>query len=103
MLHRADAPYVTGRRPELLKLKPWQDDEAMVIAHVPGQGRHAGRLGALRVRDPQGREFSLGSGLTDAERESPPAPGTVVTYRFRGRTARGLPRFATYWRTPSVK
>jgi DNA ligase-1 len=48
MLHRADAPYVTGRSPWLLKLKPWQDAEAVVIGHVGGRGRHAGRLGALR-------------------------------------------------------
>lgn len=98
MLHLADAPYVTGRRPELLKVKPWQDDEATVIAHLPGRGRHVGRVGALRVRDRLGAEFSLGSGLSDAERETPPPVGTWVTYRYRGRTSRGLPRFATFWR-----
>jgi DNA ligase 1 len=98
MLHLAEAPYLTGRRPELLKLKPWQDDEATVIAHLPGRGRHAGRVGALRVRDRLGAEFSLGSGLSDAEREVPPPVGARVTYRYRGRTSRGLPRFATFWR-----
>lgn len=98
MLHLADAPYLTGRRPELLRLKPWQDDEATVIAYLPGRGRHAGRVGALRVRDPAGREFALGSGLTDAQRMAPPPLGTRVTYRFRGWTSKGLPRFATFWR-----
>lgn len=98
MLHRADAPYQTGRGDILLKMKPWQDDEAVVIGQRPGRGRYAGQLGALRVRAADGREFFLGSGLTDALRQNPPAPGTTVTYRYRGLTASGLPRFASFWR-----
>lgn len=98
MLHRADASYVTGRSDGLLKLKPQLDAEAMVIGHLPGKGRHAGRLGALQVRTPEGRVFALGSGLSDAERDDPPAPGRWVTYRYRGLTNSGLPRFPTFWR-----
>lgn len=101
MLHRADAPWRPGRQPALLKLKPFQDAEAVVIGHEAGQGRLAGRLGALTVRDPQGRVFRLGSGLDDAERADPPPIGTVVTYRFRGRTPQGLPRFASFLRIRS--
>lgn len=98
MLHRADAPYTTGRSDVLLKVKPWLDAEAVVIAHLPGRGRHAVRTGALRVRTPDGREFSLGSGLSDAERDNPPPLGSTVTYRYRELTSRGLPRFASFWR-----
>ena len=98
-LHRADAPHLTGRVPEvLLKLKPVQDADAVVIGHEPGQGKYAGMLGALRVRDAEGQVFRIGSGLTDALRTSPPPLGTTVSYRCRGRTATGLPRFATLWR-----
>lgn len=98
MLHRADAPYLTGRSDALLKMKPWQDDEAVVVGHRPGRGRYAGQLGALRMRTADGREFFLGSGLSDALRRQPPAPGATVTYRYRGLTAGGLPRFASFWR-----
>lgn len=98
MLHRADAPYVTGRSEVLYKLKPQQDAEAQVIGHTPGRGRHAGRVGALHVRDEAGREFLLGSGLSDAQRESPPPIGSWVTYTHRGETRLGLPRFATFVR-----
>jgi DNA ligase 1 len=98
MLHRADALYVTGRSPVLLKLKPLHDAEAVVLAHVPGRGKHAGRLGALRVRTPEGLEFHIGTGFSDAERASPPAPGTVVTYTHRGHTDSGVPRFASFLR-----
>lgn len=98
MLHLAEAPYVTGRSDVLLKLKPWQDAEAEVIGLEPGKGRHTGQLGALRVRTPEGREFMLGTGLSDAQRKWPPAIGTTVTYRYRDLTASGLPRFASFLR-----
>ncbi len=98
VLHRADAPYLTGRSEVLLKMKPQHDDEAVVVAHLPGKGRYAGQLGALRVRRADGREFSLGTGLSDAQRRDPPPLGVTVTYRFRELTAGGLPRFASFWR-----
>ncbi len=98
VLHRADAPWLTGRTTALLKLKAQADAEAVVIGHLPGRGRHEGRLGALRVRDERGATFALGSGFSDAQRESPPALGSVVTFTYRGRTAAGLPRFASFLR-----
>ncbi len=98
MLHRADAAYETGRSDTLLKLKPWADAEAIVVAHQPGKGKYAGMLGALRVRSADGREFSLGSGLSDEERRHPPALGSEVTYRYRDLTNKGMPRFASFLR-----
>jgi DNA ligase-1 len=98
MLHRADALYETGRSDSLLKLKLWQDAEATVIAHLPGRGKHQGRLGALRVRAADGREFSLGTGFSDQQRQHPPAVGSVITYRYNDLTAKGQPRFARFWR-----
>ena len=76
MLHRDDAIYATGRSSALLKLTPWLDAEASVVAHLPGKGKYAGILGALRMELPDGRHFSLGSGLTDALRCNPPPVGT---------------------------
>ena len=98
MLHRADAVWQPGRSDALLKLKPMHDAEAIVIGHVAGRGRHAGRLGALRVRCDEGVEFLLGTGFSDSQRDDPPAPGAVVTYRYRGSTAAGVPRFASFLR-----
>lgn len=98
MLHRAGAFYRAGRSDDLLKLKPYEDAEARVIAHLPGNGKYTHMLGALRVECPDGRQFNLGSGFTDAQRRHPPAIGSTVTYSFRGRTANGLPRFARFLR-----
>jgi len=98
MLHRADASYESGRGDTLLKLKPIHDADAVVIAHIGGRGRHTGRLGALWVRDARGVRFALGSGFTDAQRDDPPPIGTTVTYTYRGMTATGTPRFATFLR-----
>ena len=98
MLHRGTSLYRAARTDDLMKLKPWEDAEAKVIAHLPGQGKHAGRLGALLVETPKGLRLKLGTGFTDTEREHPPPVGTWITYRFRGTTDRGIPRFASYLR-----
>lgn len=98
MLRRADAPYRGGRSDDLLKLKSFEDAEAVVVGHVPGRGRYAGQTGALLVELPDGRRMRLGSSLSDALRRSPPPLGSVVTFRYNGRHASGLPRFARFWR-----
>ena len=98
MLRHADAPYAAGRSAAMFKLKPWQDAEAVVLAHVPGRGRHAGRLGALQVRSDSGQVFHIGTGFSDTEREAPPAPGQRITFAYRGVTEAGVPRFASFLR-----
>ncbi len=98
MLHRADALYETGRSETLLKVKPWDDAEAVVVGHLSGKGKYVGLTGALRVRTPEGVEFALGSGLSDAQRRDPPPIGATVTYRYRDLTNSGLPRFASFLR-----
>ncbi|RZZ88555.1 DNA ligase [Pseudoxanthomonas winnipegensis] len=98
MLQHRAARYLPGRSDALLKYKRLDDAEARVVGHVPGQGRHAGRLGALLVETPDGRRFRIGSGLRDAQRDAPPPLGTWVTYQYNGLTGRGLPRFARFLR-----
>lgn len=98
MLHLADAPYVTGRSDVLLKLKPLLDTEATVIRHIPGKGKHAGRLGALEVRTKDGIVFRLGTGFSNAARDNPPPVGSLVTYTYREITPSGKPRFASFLR-----
>ena len=98
VLHRGSSLYLSGRNSNVLKAKLEQDAEAKVIGHELGQGKHARRTGALWVETPQGVRFKLGTGLTDAQRENPPAVGQWVTYRYRGLTDKGVPRFASFER-----
>ena len=103
MLHRGASLYASGRSDDLLKLKTHEDSDARVVGHEPGQGKYAGQLGALLVEVPGAKgqpalRFKLGAGLSDEQRRQPPPVGSVVTYRFRGTTGSGLPRFAPFLR-----
>jgi DNA ligase 1 len=103
MLHRGASLYKGVRSDDLLKVKTHEDTEARVVAHVPGKGKYAGKLGALLVEMPAvngdpARRFKLGTGLSDADREHPPAVGSMVTYRFRDINPSGIPRFASFMR-----
>lgn len=96
VLHRRGALYRVGRSDDLIKYKLYDDAEARVVAHAPGKGKYAGMLAALVMRLPDGRQFRLGSGFTDAQRANPPPIGSLVTYRYNGLTSKGLPRFARF-------
>ena len=98
VLHRRGALYRVGRSDDLIKYKLHEDAEARVVAHAPGKGKYAGQLGALVMMLPDGRQFRLGSGFTDAQRANPPPIGSLVTYRYNGLTSKGLPRFARFQR-----
>lgn len=98
MLHRSDSLYHEGRSDDLLKLKLWQDAEAVVESIIPGKGKYQGMMGALLVRTAQGVTFKIGTGFSDKQRLSPPAIGTQITYKYTGLTKRGIPRFASFLR-----
>ncbi|KPQ28991.1 MAG: DNA ligase (ATP) [Marinobacter excellens HL-55] len=98
MLKRKAGLYQAGRSDDLLKVTAFDDAEAIVVAHLPGKGKYQGMMGALEVELENGRRFRIGTGFSDADRRDPPRPGATVTFRYRGYTATGLPRFASYLR-----
>ncbi len=98
MLHRGGAYYRPERSADLLKLKRYQDAEALVIRQLPGKGKYRGMMGALLVQTPAGLRFRIGSGFSDAQRQGPPPAGSIITYRYNGKTAGGKPRFARFLR-----
>lgn len=98
MLRRGDSLPTVGRSDDLLKVKQYQDAEAVIVAHLPGAGKFEGMLGSVRVERPDGRQFRIGTGFSDAERINPPPVGAVITYKHYGFTATGLPRFASFMR-----
>jgi len=99
MLHHINAYYQAKRSKDLMKLKRYDDAEAIVLSHIAGKGKHHGRMGSLVVKTSEGITFKIGSGFSDKERENPPNIGDTITYQYIGKTKNGVPRFASYLRT----
>lgn len=98
MLHHINAYYQVKRNQDLMKLKRFDDAEAVVLSQIAGKGKHTGRMGALVIQTSEGITFKIGTGFSDKERESPPEVGDIITYRYTGKTSNGVPRFASFLR-----
>ena len=98
MLRRGGSLHSAGRSDDLLKVKRYDDAEAVVVAHLAGSGKYEGMLGSVRVRRDDSREFHIGTGFSDEQRENPPPVGATITYKYYGFTSTGLPRFASFLR-----
>jgi DNA ligase-1 len=98
MLRKPGSRYEVGRSFSLLKVKTFHDAEARVIEHLPGEGKHKGRLGALSAELGDGTKFSVGTGFSDAQRENPPPVGSIITFRYQELSDRGVPRFPSFVR-----
>ncbi len=101
ILHRGDSFYRAERNDDLLKLKTYEDEEATVIAYVPGQGKYQHLLGALWVENSDKIRFKIGGGFTDEQRKNPPPIGSIITYQYVGKTKNHIPRFARFLRIRS--
>jgi DNA ligase-1 len=98
MLHLGNSFYTAGRTVNIMKLKISQDAEAKVIAHLAGKGKYENMLGSIKVITREGVTFKIGSGFTDKDRRSPPPLGSIITFKYNGKTQDGIPRFARYFR-----
>ena len=127
MVRSTHAPYKYGRgtvtAQDLLKLKRFSDAEARVVGCIELENNNnlkttdalghakrstrkagkaaAGKLGALVVQTPEGVEFNIGTGFTDAERSAlwqhPKALlGRLVKYRYFALGSKVAPRFPTF-------
>ncbi|QUJ70284.1 DNA ligase (plasmid) [Photobacterium sp. GJ3] len=98
MLHWDAQRYQHGKTDGVLKLKRFEDAEAMVMGYEPGKGKYRGMMGAIWVKMAGHPPFKIGSGFTDADRLSPPAVGSRITFRHNGYTSNQIPRFARFLR-----
>lgn len=123
MLRKPESYWETCRSHNLLKVKKFDDDEGVVTGYISGRrtdrgSKLLGLMGAM-ILNYKGKRLEL-SGFTDAERvlsdpewcsEHPGQEvpdritsslfprGTVVTFRYRGKTKDGIPQEARFWRT----
>lgn len=93
---KVNSVWVPKRTSNMAKVKPTIDDEAVVINHLPGEGKYVGMLGAYLVSW-KGKEFKL-SGMNDYDRQHPLVRGTTITFRYRTLTTDGYPREARFVR-----
>jgi DNA ligase-1 len=98
MLRKFTSSYHAGRSDGLVKLKKYQDAEARVIGYKLGNGKYKGKMGSLLVQLESGKQFFIGSGFSDGQRDDPPHIGSIITFRYNGYTHKGVPKFARYLR-----
>ena len=68
MVNLMDVPYEFKRSKNILKVKVMQTADLRIVGFEEGQGRNAGKLGAILV-DFKGGIVKVGSGFTDFDRE----------------------------------
>lgn len=85
--------YECTRSPYMLKITTREQCEVRVIGYECDED---GGTGALRILLPSGVEAKVGSGLTVAQRKSPPPIGSTVTISYKGLQESGKPREPVY-------
>ncbi|PID71978.1 MAG: DNA ligase [Desulfobulbus propionicus] len=104
VLVRKGAKYQNGRSVDILKVKNFNDTEAVVVGYVPGKGKHKGRMGSLIVELYHKRsiQFKIGTGFDDKQRENPPPIGAIITFKYTGFYKSGKPKFPSFLRVRSL-
>lgn len=74
----------TSRKIEFCKLKKRKTVDLLCIGTTEGEGKYEGMIGSLILRDRQGREVKVGSGLSDEQRKCHPAAfkGLVIEIEY---------------------
>lgn len=97
------APYTEARSPFVLKWKPTQEDDYLIVGVQEGEGWAQGMLGAFVVQGDDGTQFKVGTGalLTKEKRrllwnKRDILLGKMLTVRHEFmKTRHGIPRCAT--------
>lgn len=113
MLANPNGYYEFKRSKNLLKYKSVYDMEGTVVEQTAGEGKHEGRMGALRVKFTWDEKvssvyggsakmvnrtiiFSIGGGFSDEDRERTDWVGKRIRFEYYGVTENGVPVSANY-------
>ncbi|MCG8689536.1 MAG: DNA ligase [Desulfobacterales bacterium] len=104
VLIKKGSMYKNGRSVDVLKVKDFDDAEAVVVGYVPGKGRHKGRMGSMVVELYSDRtiKFKIGTGFSDEIRKNPPPVGALITFKYTGFYKSGKPKFPSFLRVRSL-
>ncbi len=95
IIRNPNLEYQTGRNDNLLKVKTFFDDEAVVISHNYNKDK---KFKSLVVKLKNGIIFNLGGGFSNKERLNPPKIGETITFKYYDLTKNGKPKFASFLR-----
>lgn len=102
---KANVPYELKRSYSWMKIKPTLDMDVQIIGLEEGVGKFQGTLGALVCVTPEGKEFNMGVGFSDKERDeiwdfATNNHGLFLEITYQELTIDGVPRFARFkrWR-----
>ena len=101
MLRKPGSYYEQKRSSTLLKLKDFDDDDAIVDGYELGTGKYSSVMGKLNVhwvKDPS-IKFGVGSGFTDEQRKNADKlfkKGTIIRVQYNGTSDAGNPRFPVF-------
>lgn len=104
ILREPNSLYETKRSKLLLKMKLNEDDEAKIIGFIKGTGKYEGLLGSIKCELKNGKQFNIGTGLTDEMRKNYSDPfskhhipiGGILNFSFMEKTKDGIPRHPVY-------
>lgn len=91
-------PYQSGRLNSALKFKRYFDAECVTRKILPGKGKYTNKMGSLLCKMADGKLIKIGSGFKDSHRQTPPAIGTTITFKYYGLTKKGKPKYASFLR-----
>ncbi len=90
--------YYAQRDNNALKVKSFIDAECEIVGYTKGRGKYKNMVGSLLCKTESKNIIKIGSGLSDAQRESPPQIGAIITFKYYGLTSKGNPRFPVFLR-----
>jgi len=98
VVRNPDTFYETGRLSSALKVKKYFDTECRVLKILPGKGKYLGKMGSVLCQTEDGKQLKIGSGFKDKDRNSPPAIGSKITFKYYGFTKKGKYKYPVYLR-----
>jgi DNA ligase-1 len=97
MLKNPSSLYQFKRSGDLLKVKAFEECEAMCIGWLSGEGKYLSMMGAIECELPNGMRFNCGSGFTDGDRHHGQSfVGKTITVKYFELSEYGVPRFPIY-------
>jgi DNA ligase-1 len=108
MIRAPKIPYLPKRTKLMLKLKPEEESECIIVGYVPGKGQFENMLGSFSCKlitngvlidkffNVGGMKRSIRMNYNKKNSEEYHPEGTIITFKYTEMTPDGIPRFPRY-------